>query len=660
MSTVNENEDCDRGMMTRSRARQAEEAAIASEAEDSGPPTPDLVGESESEDEIEVTLKTSDETEDKVQPEQDSHTPPFNFAVREAGAVNPARALSIGGSSVHSKSNRPEPARNPLAQVPRCIHIEVRDYHQQGDGVPQYVWTPSILRNVLHDRLETTMGDPTEVFIETNNTALLFWGRRSQGEGISLAQAEAVRMAIQGEMRYVGDLIDISPTILTLTEGLALCQAANRRKKELRKAPNSSKNKKNGPQSAKGLSAEAERIALLEAKVALLGKAQHPTALEESRMSGFPNLMVAERGGRTAPFLPRTNLTQVPRTQNNNNSGIAELGVHQNGYQGLAPEYSTPSVYRSDGDRPRTNGAKVKLPCFSDEASDGVSYRIWRHDVRTYMNQGARDDVLIRAMLESLKGLPGEVARTVSEREGPDGIIAALDLKYKNAENLPALIVSFYTMEQKPDESPASWAARLSIKMKELKTADPMGHDDARAEYALAYQFVHGSNARYFQILDGRLDAGDDFTQLQKKARSMEASVIQESHWKAFQRHSKGHASSTPVKNTKRTGGLLPHYVKAGSLEAQDAGVDVADQLDGSDEEEVNDADVPSLDSVVMQIASSLEGLQRRCFVCQSPDHLMKDCPKRALNSKGSVHQKKKTPINAPRTDSKASATKSQ
>ena len=427
---------------------------------------------------------------------------------------------------------------------------------------------------------------------------------------------------------------------MTLEGASALCEDAIKRKRLERLSGRNLAARKCTPGGARATAAEAAHLSLLEQQRAMTEEIIQRNDPRGRRLARLNRAYNPPRRDRVATrnINNSSRLAQVIQEESETNSSETEVEERR-----LARR---PRATASRSDKGLNN--RVKLPVFSNEdGTDGVSYRIWRHDAMVNLNQGVSDAVLLRAMLESLKGLPGEVARTVSPAEGPMGVIEALDVKYRNAKDGPALLKTFFSLEQGDDESPASWAGKLEILMRELKLIDPLVFGNGFGDGLLRHQYATSASRKYRSVLKMRLDEPDTFDDLQRKARAMEAediparSLLPPSEKTASRPPSDRHPKGQTFK--KGTSVFKPHYVKKTSVEPESEAEieETTEEMDYTDPEVVRE----NFWLMMSRVAGDSEDMTGRCYRCGSDQHRWRECPelKKGLNPTGGAQKKSST-----------------
>ena len=99
---------------------------------------------------------------------------------------------------------------------PYCLQldaslIEVMD----SPPPPAHAWTPGIVADIIH----TILPDLNKAAIAGDGIAILFFGRRTFGEGLLPQQAEEYATRLSRQNEWVGQLVLLTATPLLLTEG---------------------------------------------------------------------------------------------------------------------------------------------------------------------------------------------------------------------------------------------------------------------------------------------------------------------------------------------------------------------------------------------------------------------------------------------------------
>ena len=548
---------------------------------------------------------------------------------------------------------------SPKTNTYYCIGIKMKDIETQGEQPPAHFWTPEIIENSLKPKTREVLGNPTEVFIVSSDSALLFWGPRAHGKGLNARSAERLQQAIQGEIRFVGDCAYVDAEVVSLHDAHEICEIAIRNRRQERLQASKLKARKVTRRGSEAMAAEALKLTILEEQRAMA---------EEKEKRCDPRGRRLKKLDR--PYYKRSEATKENRYANVNNSNSFHRKGRRGGGGGGSDgddsddddeDVSDSSTEESEEDERsperrgtrrnrNNNNTKIRLPSFGKNVDDGASYRIWRHDVVTYLLQEVDEKVLIRAMLDSLERMPGEIARTVPKKDGAIGIVEALDLKYSCAKSGPALEMAYYELSQEEKESPASWATRLEIMMKQLQMNQPIRWGAKYAEPSLAYQFAYKANDDYRETLKNRWDDKYTFEQLQRKARNMESEGISNRTLIPAAERTASNKGTTANAPAKKPSNYKPHYVKSTQVADTEHMSEEAmeDVLDWAGEE--GDLACGRFMTMVNRVSQQIEDKRGACFECGDPGHRYRECPRRLsrLNGTGGTQKDQKTSKGAP------------
>ena len=130
---------------------------------------------------------------------------------------DPEETGASGSSPSHSPSW--SPARRPLPSCPNtryCLGIHVT-LTKEASAVPQlpHAWTVPL----VEDMLCYARTGLTEAMVMGPGRAILFYGRQSLGEGLSLGEARDAAFVLTGVGTWVGKPAYLATDPLTIQEG---------------------------------------------------------------------------------------------------------------------------------------------------------------------------------------------------------------------------------------------------------------------------------------------------------------------------------------------------------------------------------------------------------------------------------------------------------
>lgn len=166
------------------------------------------------------------------------------------------------------------------------------------------------------------------------------------------------------------------------------------------------------------------------------------------------------------------------------------------------------------------------LPNFSgDRKGDSyINYNLWKHELNTMINDPSLSvSVIWQAIHRSVKGVAAEVLMNMGH--GPHVTFhTALDkfeVLFGNTQSLEQLLQSFYLSKQQPEEAITTWGCRLEDMMVCIQREGMF--IDATAKEMLKGKFFSGLHSDHVKsCIRHRLDAGDQYEELLKKARAFE------------------------------------------------------------------------------------------------------------------------------------------
>ena len=288
---------------------------------------------------------------------------------------------------------------------------------------------------------------------------------------------------------------------------------------------------------------------------------------------------------------------------------------------------------------------KVNLLIFKDEKTkDTVTYHLWCRDVAIFCHLGWDDQHLLPYIFWSLQGFPGDLARSLGEDATLTDHLQMLNEHYSMVMTFDTL---FYSLKQGSWENVVQFGVHLLQQVQILQLEYPERIQQEHMEETKWDCFYEGLNHKYWCMLAYKVDGehpasySDLLLAAQKLKRQAEAgdplllkpTMTEETNFTQPQasgnlfpsKKLKGNhsfmAQSTIVKNVGSKRDSIAGPEREEEIESSVGDIDILNEVGEADQ----------LISYIIWFANAVQLYQNKnwnCFRCNSPDHLVKDCPK--------------------------------
>ena len=341
-----------------------------------------------------------------------------------------------------------------------CLEIHVTLMEELGAvPPPSHSWTAPLLEDMLHNA-RTGL---TKVVVTGPGRAVLFYGRHSMGEGMTMEEARDAAFLLTGAGTWAGKLAYLTPDPVTIQEGKgAIAQAVTGCRVKVR-----------GP-----------------GHLWVNLSAQQPFQFNPLR-----NSPPKDMSGDCSSYYPPS--PHWPSRGQECNRHWRDQRLQSPWFPSPSPDHgfksdrsslSTTSLMssrsdQSDGSRHSRQGRqhqeegahmKINLPIFKDEdAKDAVTYQSWRWDLTVYQCAGCRDCTLLPYAIRSLPGYPGELVGSTGMDITLDNVLTILGEHYNNVKVLEALNQELFQLWMVDKETVSDWGIHLSRHLQVLAASFP-------------------------------------------------------------------------------------------------------------------------------------------------------------------------------------------
>ena len=555
-----------------------------------------------------------------------------------------------------------------------AIRLRVSEVKADGEDHPPsaHLWNAEVLRDLIRDELPEVY----EVVLLDARTAILFFGRRLINEGLELEESVVVAQRLSaGYRRWIGHPIHLNAVnipVMIARQQVAQAmtrardKAERRRKDELKRAKEARmvqyalarygspplsgtsgipspphRNVPRGPPS----DPEDELVGagvpdLAELAGARLDELDDPTTPRSGRSAARGRKPPAGNSGRR-PRQPRAakTKTKTPKGRRRHQPSPTPPNSPERGGGDSDSDVSSASGYSGRGTRSvrtdyspdRGRLGPLKLEPLSSKC-EPAEYLMWRSVVKAYQRSGYKEQFIITQILNSVMKLKG--AAGLRKCRTVDDILGKLDATYSTSGDYDSHIREFYLMRQSHGETVAEFAARVTDMMAVIEEGFPDKMTEEEVDSLTRDRLFYGLNPDF----QGTLSFVKENLHLYTYARLLDLIRRHEASYTKRGTHRKVDGSyfqashkSTPPNNHQK------YYPKGRMVKGQDS--EPEEQPDSGAEsgtEEIHNPleslGIPDASVRMAQAVRSWEQGTRKCFGCQSTEHLYRDCPDRGTD----------------------------
>lgn len=169
-------------------------------------------------------------------------------------------------------------------------------------------------------------------------------------------------------------------------------------------------------------------------------------------------------------------------------------------------------------------GSACRISQFSgDERKGDVSYKQWRHEVRSLMMERCPPYMLLPAIRKSVKGVAADALLNLGEGVSAGEILIKFDASFGSIQTSEALLEEFFSAKQQVGENISAWNCRLETI---LARAKQRGAEIGHSDQMLRSKFYRGlMDSRVKDSTRHHFDSGIPHVHLLQYARQIEDEI---------------------------------------------------------------------------------------------------------------------------------------
>ncbi len=407
--------------------------------------------------------------------------------------------LSHGGSDPRGRSTSPL----SFPRTPYCVEIEGKEVTDGGDvqTPPECSWND----HVIFDSVYQEYPNLHEVVVMNPDVALLFFGRRSRGEGVPYGVAEEIATHLSLRSRFwAGHNVELVASEITVTTG-------RRRVERLMAELRGLRTRRSVPRprsEATSTAGESDTDNYLTgAEASPRGGARTPSEMGKGRVRQLAKPKKRGRPRRKQRS-PRSSASPSPDP---------EVGMHSDDSHHSQQQQRSRRDLRHKHTTIASNGygGRIELPPLTELGQQHVGpYILWRKAVLTHRDSGCRGGTLMAAILASVMHLPGAV--DMASIKTVEGILAKVDRSFQITQDFDQLYRELYLMRQGSREPVVNFAGRINDKVSLICLAHPRKIPQDQEDRIKKDRFFGGLRVdirvRLSFITGGKIDDYDSYT----------------------------------------------------------------------------------------------------------------------------------------------------
>ena len=316
---------------------------------------------------------------------------------------------------------------------------------------------------VIKDILWHGRTDLIEAVLMGLGSAVLFYGRWSLGEGLSIGKVRDAAFIFMGAGTWVGKLAHLAANPLTIWEGWWVIAQAITKCWVGARGPGHPLSHPTTPQPFRFYCGD---------------ESLREKCVEDASFDHWPSLHKPLQG-RDCEWWQRNLRPMLPQSP----SPSPDCGFKSDRSSVLTSLSVLSQSDRSEGSwhphcgkcqREPRGHMKINLPIFKDEdTKDAITYQSWRWYLTVYHWAGCQDHTLLPYAIWSLQGYPGELMRSSEMDITLDNVLTILDEHYNNVKALDALNQELFQLQMGEKETMSDWGVWLSRHLQVLAASFP-------------------------------------------------------------------------------------------------------------------------------------------------------------------------------------------
>ena len=571
-----------------------------------------------------------------------------SLASGEEDSAGPSKTNDIVGKD-NQPAGSPERARTPASQVgavlvsrgpaspsrgrgraphPRSpdrpqrhayvLHATIQERTGSGDVTdpPDYLLHGPTIRRLLL----TEVPDVSEVIVLDTQPSqfLVFFGRREFNEGLTRDQAEATATRLSlGTREWLDHRVEliVDEVLVKVARQMAAQALARMRQKASGRrsgrvsrsaAPSPSPERPRGSAYATSTGEEDDDDLLLGSEPVKAA----PSPVASGKGARGPRKRAARKKPKTpaAPEKAATSAEVPSRPPTREPSGYGSDSS-------TASSASTTRSARSRRGQRRKYYGKPTIPPLTELGKDHAgSFLIWKNIVQSHI--GTVEPAILKAgVMAAIMGLPG--AASVTSEDTVERMLQCLAHHYGVANNYDRTLQELYAMRQYPKEAVDRYAARVRDRVQLVHSCYPEQMPRAEIERVSKDRFFGGLRDDLRQAMAYLREGLGRYTfyEILDLVKGNEISTAPEDPPRS-QGHPRRDGFTSRTHPRVRVVNPSPaDDVSSSNSEAEGGGAD--------------DPEEAAFRVRVTNLVDKYEVKKRRCFQCNSEDHLVRDCPSR-------------------------------
>ena len=314
-----------------------------------------------------------------------------------------------------------------------CLAIEVTLTEEAGAASsPSHTWHVPMVEDMLQDGKSGL----TKAVVTGPARAVLFYGRWSQGEGLSLGKVRDAMFTLSGAIGWVGKSAHLNTHPLSLQEGHWVIALAITDWWVKARGPGCPHSHQVIPKTfrfcGRDESPQEERSHSTNEHIKESGSGHQPSHHRPQQ--------VWDHGPQQLDHWVVQPLAHPPSLDHGFKSDMSLASMASSVLSWSDRLEGSQCPHHGQHCRETRGNMKINLPVFKDEdMKDTVASQSWHWDLTVYQCARCQDHTLLPYTIHSLQGYPGELVRSSGMDITLDDVLTILDEHYNNVKALDAL-----------------------------------------------------------------------------------------------------------------------------------------------------------------------------------------------------------------------------